>query len=109
MKKTVAVFLWADLGVYTVAEDGLDKRDHDYVRVTELVEVEFPELEQVDVLQAQIAALDEQAEKVRADMGKKLTAIAQKKQELLALPAPDPYLCGDEDAGDNATALPSEG
>lgn len=112
----VAMFKSIRFG-YEVASSCEYASDTDYVRISEWVDVEFPPISNREVINNQITALDKMAKAVREKAADQLAIIEQKQAELLALPAPDnlgpddpdPYLCGDEDAGDNATALPSEG
>lgn len=61
--------------------------DGGYVRVSEVVEVEFPELDRKTVLDKQLAVIDKQIQSVRAECEVKIGRLDRQKQELLALPA----------------------
>lgn len=56
-----------------------------YVRVTEWVDVEFPDLGAEDLVPAQLAMLDRKAEEVKAEFTAKLREIAEARASLLAL------------------------
>ena len=65
-----------------------DKFDHfldEYVQLSEVIEVDFPELSNEAVINNQVAALDKQMTKVRADSEAAITALEGRKQELLAI------------------------
>jgi hypothetical protein len=57
----------------------------DIVRISEWLEVEFTPLENTDIVQAQVACIDEQIEKIKESFGKEISQLQAKKQELLAL------------------------
>ncbi len=56
-----------------------------YIRITEWVDVEFPDLPPDVTVPACIAALDRKAEEVKAEFTAKLREIADAKASLLAL------------------------
>ena len=56
-----------------------------YTRITEWVDVEFPDLGAEDLVPAQLAALDRKAEEVKAQFTAKLREIAEARASLLAL------------------------
>ena len=56
-----------------------------YIRITEWVDVEFPELATEVIVPAQGAALDRKAEEVKAEFTAKLREIADARASLLAL------------------------
>ena len=56
-----------------------------YVRVSDWVDVDFPERPRADVVPEQIAKLDERADEIRREMLAKLNEIACEKASLLAL------------------------
>ena len=67
-------------------DDGsLDFFKNDYVQLSEVIEVEFPELSNKDVVKSQVDILDKQMTKVRADSEAAITALEGRKQELLAI------------------------
>lgn len=84
MKLRVAVFLDADLKLERVCGYDASEFSANTVRISEFVEVEFPELPRDEVIQSQADALDRQAGEHRAA----ILRIEQLKAELLALPAP---------------------
>jgi len=67
-------------------EDELpDYYKDDYVQLSGIVEVDFPEIAQESVVQGQIDILDKQITKVQADAQAAITALTGRKQELLAI------------------------
>jgi len=64
-----------DLGAY----------DDEYVRLSEVINVEFTELDSKTVVDSQVAAIEKQITKVRADAEAAITALDGRKQELLAI------------------------
>ena len=67
-------------------DDGsLDFFKNDYVQLSEVIEVEFPELSNKDVVKSQVDLLNKQMTKVRADSEAAITALEGRKQELLAI------------------------
>ena len=59
--------------------------DYDYLRLSEIVDVDFPMLPDVDVAKAQVSAIDNAIEKEQADSYVRIEAMNQRKQELLAI------------------------
>lgn len=57
----------------------------DYVRISEIIEVEFPPLPKQDVLLRQIALLDEKIRNEERSMIETINALKNRKQELLSL------------------------
>ena len=57
----------------------------DYVVLTEVVEVNFTELDSKIILEKQLIVIDKQITKVKADAEAALTALDGRKQELLAI------------------------
>lgn len=57
----------------------------DMTRVSEWVEIEFPTLPNGDIIAAQINALDAEVTRVTEEWHKKVSAIKNRKGELLAL------------------------
>ena len=67
-----------------------DRHDHDepikgYVRVSEIVEIDFQMLTTPDVVARQVAILDEQERVVHLAAQEKILEIQRKKSELLAI------------------------
>jgi len=58
---------------------------NEYVQLSEVIEVEFPELSNKDVVKSQVDLLNKQMTKVRADSEAAITALEGRKQELLAI------------------------
>lgn len=98
MKARIAMFQHGtDRTWRTVFERPLDALDGDaqilepYVRISEWVDVEFPALASEVIVPAQIAALDRQAEEVKAEFAAKLREIAEARASLLALTQEVPH------------------
>ena len=66
-------------------EDVSCYEEDSYVRLSEFIEVDFPELDKKTMLNSQVAVLDRQITKVRADAQAAETALVKRKQELLAI------------------------
>jgi len=58
----------------------------EYYRISETIDVEFPELDRQTVLDKQLSAIDKQIQSVRAECEVKIGRLDRQKQELLALP-----------------------
>lgn len=72
-----------------VNEDGYLSLDY-YIEsgripVSEIIDIEFPELDNKEVINAEVAVLDKQMTKVRADAEASITALEGRKQELLSI------------------------
>lgn len=80
----VAEFQSIDCGYKTVATDSLDGSEH-YIRISEYVDVEFPQLSGDEHIQGAVAALDRQRDRVVEELSRKLAEIDQRKKELLAI------------------------
>lgn len=80
----VAQFQSLDCGYKTVAGKELDGSDH-YVRISEYVDVEFPQLSGDEHIQGAVATLDRRKAKVTEEFGRKLADIERQKSELLAI------------------------
>jgi hypothetical protein len=59
--------------------------DPEYARISEIIEVQFPALEIVDMVGLQVACIDHQIEELKAEFGKQINTLNAKKQDLLAL------------------------
>lgn len=57
----------------------------DYVRLTEYVDVEFEPRKGTDVILDEVAILDNEADKLRAELGAKIDDLKRRKEELLAI------------------------
>ena len=56
-----------------------------YVRISEYVEVEFPDREKAEYIKEEINLLDKMADEIRAKATEGLSNINRRKEELLAL------------------------
>jgi hypothetical protein len=56
-----------------------------YVRISEYIEVEFPEREKAEYIQEEINLLDKMADEIREKATEGLNNINRRKEELLAL------------------------
>ena len=59
--------------------------DNEYVQLSEIIEIDFPELSDEVVIKNQVSALDNQITKVMADSEVQITELKARKQELLAI------------------------
>ena len=66
-------------------DDDLDRPYCNDIRISEWVEIDFPPLAPEQVIPAQLAALDREAEAVRQESAARLRKIAERKASLLAL------------------------
>ena len=97
MKRFVAVFLTTYgsnqvIGAYEHYEESerLEKTDKTleevgYTRLTQWVEVDFPELEKVDMVGAEIKYLDKQLKEAEEKLDEVKTRVERRKSELLAI------------------------
>ena len=93
MKMLCAVFKHTEYGTNVILEcdetnECFADRHLGYLRLSETVEVEFPELPKETIVAKQLAALDRMKDEVMETFAAKLEAIEHKRAELLALPAP---------------------
>jgi len=65
--------------------EGYYEDDPNYVRTSEIVEVEFTELEHATVVLAQVARVDHQIEDVRADLTRRVQDLEEERSKLLAI------------------------
>lgn len=91
MKKTIALYdATHSKGLaleYFGGEFDADVRQ-DFIRTSEPVEVDFPDIDRGVVTAQKIAIIDAQIKQVRADSQLQLNRLEQQKAELLALPSP---------------------
>lgn len=66
------------------ARDWIEE-DLGYVRVSEVVEIEFVRLPNEVVVPRQVKQLDSEIEKVRAQMGRQINLLEEQKSKLLAI------------------------
>ena len=64
-----------------------DFGNDEYVRISEIIDVEFPALPYGEAESMEIAIIDKQISKVNADAGSAIAKLEQRKAELLALPS----------------------
>ena len=57
----------------------------EYVQLSEILEIDFPELDKEESIKKQVAVLDKQITKVMADSEVQITKLKARKQELLAI------------------------
>lgn len=93
MKMLCAVFKHAKYNTTFIAEcdetgECFADRNPEYVRLSETIEVEFPELPKETIVAGQLAALDREKEVATAEYAEKLAEIMDKRALLMALPAP---------------------
>ena len=67
------------------SDEKTDKRFSEYVRISEFVEIDFPELSKDIVINNQIKAIDAEIEKETELMFNKIEQLKQRKAELLAI------------------------
>jgi len=84
MKQRLALFKNVEWGYVFASEESREDAD-DYVRITEYIEVDFPDLPLCMVVNSQIDALDKAAEELGKKYMEGLESIKQKKAELLSL------------------------
>lgn len=94
MKMLCAVFKHAKYSTDFITEcdetgECFADRNPEYVRLSETVEVEFPELPKEAIVAGQLAVLDKEREEATATYAGKLAEIADKRALLMALPAPE--------------------
>ena len=85
MKTTLAQF--KTLGPYPLTlHYGPDMESHtDAIRTTEYVEIEFPERAREELVPAQVAVIDKKIAEISEEFGRKLAALKEAKDNLLAL------------------------
>lgn len=67
-------------------EEGVPLAYEHHIALSEVVEVDFPTLNNEAVVKSHVAIIDKQIAKVRADSEVAVTQLVNRKQELLALP-----------------------
>lgn len=65
--------------------DYFDRCDDEYVQISEVVEVEFPPLQESEIVTEQLRVLDTLKKDVQAEAQKRINDIEQRKAELLAI------------------------
>jgi len=90
MKKKIILMKNVPIGFDTIIEvpengDLSYYESTEYARLSDIIEVDFPELSNKDVIKNQVTIIDKQITKVRADAEAAVTALDGRKQELLAL------------------------
>lgn len=75
-----------DTVIMTNDEGDLSYYENDgHVRLSEIIEVDFPELDDETVINNQVAVIEKQITRVRADAEAAVTALDGRKNELLAI------------------------
>lgn len=86
MKLKLALFKHKHGFIHAVNDvGGCYEDDPDYVRITEYIEVDFPELPKDEIVSKQVENLDKEIESTKEEAMKKVAMLQQKKQELLAI------------------------
>ena len=68
--------------VWIIGSDGIPDMGDEYVVMSEIIEVDFPMLEEVDLVKAKVNAIDKDIQKAKAG----IELLEQAKAELLAIP-----------------------
>ncbi len=89
IKKTMALYRELRMDFTTCAETIYYHNDKDYIRISELVEVEFIPLGEAVTQEAMIKNLIEHREELEKETEVKFNKIDQKLQDLRALTAPE--------------------
>jgi len=84
MKVKIAKFKSVDCMSISFLEEWAEDWDS-YVRISEYVEVEFPDREKAEYIKEEINLLDKMADEIRAKATEGLSNINRRKEELLAL------------------------
>jgi hypothetical protein len=84
MKEKIAKFKSIDCGSISFLGDWAEGFSR-YVRISEYIEVEFPEREKAEYIQEEINLLDKMADEIRDKATEGLNNINRRKEELLAL------------------------
>lgn len=66
----------------------INEKDPDYVRVSEIVEINFVLQPDEIVVPLKLAALEERSDAIREEAERKLGLIEEQRKKLLALPSP---------------------
>ena len=93
MKTRIAMFRDPQFGWLMVGDREVGAPNQDSyggsARVTEYVEVDFPEIPSEDAIKAQLAILDAKADAAHDKCNNELAVIEDARRKLLALPSPD--------------------
>lgn len=65
-------------------DDWMDD-DEDYIRTSEIVEIEFTPLPDEDVVPKKLAVINNQINQVRVEMGQKIAKLKEERSKLLAI------------------------
>lgn len=85
-KLTMSLCLYqTQYGNFLESREGFAEKNPEYVCVSEPITVTFTPLDPDKVLQARVAALDNEIEKVRAEASRKIDDLKDQKQRLLAI------------------------
>ena len=88
---------WTISAVTRFEAEELDYESGICTRISEWVEIDFPDLPKDELVQGAVASLDKQKEDLVKEYTKKLHAVAVKKANLLSLPAPAAPIGGDDE------------
>lgn len=89
MKKKIAVFL-SDMNYETVHDVDSDDdlrywTDEGHVQLTEVVEIDFPDLKKEDIVKNQVITIDNKIQDTLAKCEIAVNQLKERKQELLAI------------------------
>jgi hypothetical protein len=84
MKEKIAKFKSIDCGSISFLGEWAEGFSS-YVRISEYIEVEFPDREQAECIKEEVNLLDNMADEIRAKATEGLNNINRRKEELLAL------------------------
>jgi len=86
------IALFKDLGsdtqprIYDIDYMAWVLTDPGYVQVSEIIDVDFPELKDADIVSKQVDFIDNKIKRVQAVSEAKINELTQQRNELLALP-----------------------
>ena len=83
--KKIALYKDLEYGWNQIGDVDIYKDAKTHVRISEIIEIEFEMLPEVDLVTAQINALKETKQKIQAECEVKLQAVDKKISELLAI------------------------
>lgn len=63
-----------------------DEEGSEYIRLTEIMDIEFPRLSDDETIQRQLKQIDAKEKELRMTFQRELNSIAAERQNLLALP-----------------------
>jgi len=67
------------------ADEWIENKPEDYLRISEIVDIDFVMLPKSETLSKELAMIDAQIEELQSDFGSRISHLQAKKQELLAI------------------------